>query len=118
MATKLTKMDKFALVLAQLTDEDLKDFIKHEMALLEKKAATPRKLTAEQVKSLEIRDEIAALLQSAESPLTIKEIKASVPSLVEIDASPQKIGRLLFDLGDKVVKTIVKKVAYYSWAVE
>lgn len=119
MATKITKKEMFAQILAVLTDDAQKDFIKHEIELLEKKASTPRKLTPAQLKSVELRDAIATFLQGADHPVTIKEVVANVPALVEADAtSPQKVSRLIADLGDKVEKSVIKKVTHYVWVTD
>lgn len=96
--------------------EELIAFVDNELALLAKKAASPRKPSARATENANLKTEIVAFLATAPAPLAIKEIQAGMPSLEGL--SNQRIARMLTDLvNDKVVvKEYVKKVPFYGIA--
>lgn len=110
---KLTKMDYFNRILAYAHEED-KDFLRHEMALLEKKnASRSTKPTTKQVANATIADSIYDAMQDGQS-YTIAEIKALVPELAE--ANPQKVSAIVTKLRKeiRVSRELVKGKAYFT----
>lgn len=110
---KLTKMDYFNRILAYAHEED-KDFLRHEMELLEKKnASRSTKPTAKQVANATIADSIYDAMQDGQS-YTIAEIKALVPELAE--ANPQKVSAIITKMRKeiRVSREMVKGKAYFT----
>lgn len=110
---KLTKMDYFNRILAYAHEED-KDFLRHEMELLEKKnASRSTKPTAKQVANATIADSIYDAMQDGQS-YTIAEIKALVPELAE--ANPQKVSAIVTKMRKeiRVSREMVKGKAYFT----
>lgn len=93
--TKMTKREKFEM-LSKLSEvqsnEILRDFIAHEMELLEKKNSAPKKPTAAQVANEAIK---TAILDGMEANrlYTITEIIKEIPACVEL--TNQKVSALL-----------------------
>ena len=116
MANKITQRDYFNMAIDLATDagrDDLVEFFKGRIEALDKKNAN-RKPTKEQEANAVLQDAIADALSAAGKPVTIAEIKAQIPDLES--ASSQKVVGLIRGLGDKVVKTYDKKVAYFALA--
>ena len=122
-----TKKEMFASIInfikrpEDFTAENRNAFIEclsHEIELLEKKAATPRKPTATQIENESLKAAIVGYLTSADAPKTIKEMQADVEVLAPL--SNQRITHLLTDLrkAGTVARTYVKKVAYFSIGTE
>lgn len=120
-----TKKEMFADVIALAEGRPTKvspvmiaEFAAHEIELLEKKAATPRKPTATQIENESLKAAIVGYLTSADAPKTIKEMQADVEVLAPL--SNQRITHLLTDLrkAGTVARTYVKKVAYFSIGTE
>lgn len=110
---KLTKMDYFNRILAYAHEED-KDFLRHEMELLQKKnASRSTKPTAKQVANATIADSIYDAMQDGQS-YTIAEIKALVPELAE--ANPQKVSAIVTKMRKeiRVSREMVKGKAYFT----
>ena len=110
---KLTKMDYFNRILAYAHEED-KDFLRHEMALLEKKnASRSTKPTAKQVANASLADDVYDAMQDGQS-YTVADVKALVPELAE--ANPQKISAILTKLRKeiRVSRELVKGKAYFT----
>ena len=93
---------------------ELRDFISHEIELLEKKAATPRKPTANQVENESFKQEIIDYLSAEDKLKSIKEMQEAIPSLAGI--SNQRITHILSALvnNDTLVKEYVKKTPFYG----
>ena len=93
---KVTKRDRFieiATVLEQIEDtEALVEFIDGEIALLDKRAAKPRKPTADQIANEGLKDEIVEILGEADAGRTATEVA------VALDVSVQKASQLLRQL--------------------
>lgn len=96
------------------TPVELIEGLSHEIELLEKKAASPKKPTAVQLENESLKTEIVAFLSEADAPLSIKEIQSALPSLSEL--SNQRISHLLSALvnNETLCKGYVKKVPYYA----
>ena len=117
----MTKREMFValtslVALSDLTDEDktmLTDGLNHEIALLDKKASTPRKPTATQVENESLRAELLSFLVSVDTLKSIKEIQEECSTFAEL--SNQRMSHLLTALVNdgKVEKTYVKKTPYY-----
>ena len=110
---KFTKRDYFNRILSYAHDED-KDFILHEMELLEKKnASRSTKPSAKQVANASIADEIYDAMQDGTS-YTISDIKALVPALA--DANPQKVSAIVSKMRKeiRVSRELVKGKAYFT----
>lgn len=90
------------------------EFASHEIELLEKKAATPRKPTATQVENEAFAAEIVSYLTTADMPKSIKELQSEVESLAPL--SNQRISHILSALVEKGVldKGYVKKTPFFS----
>ena len=115
MATKkMTKKDYFnALRTIVVDNQELVDFIDHEIALLEKKSSGTRKPTAAQIENEELKADIMAYLTKVDTMKCIKELEQEIPSLN--GRSNQKISRLLKTLVDtgKLDRETVKKTPYF-----
>ena len=90
------------------------EFASHEIALLEKKAATPRKPTATQVENEAFAAEILSYLTTVDQPKSIKELQSEVASLAPL--SNQRISHILSTLveKEKLEKSYVKKTPFFS----
>lgn len=119
---KMTKRDYFNQVLAIVENakenienyEDVKNFIEHEIELLNKKKSST-KPTKTQVENEKIKARILEVLTEVNEVMTISE-------LMTADGlegySNQKLSALANQLvkEEKVVKTSVKKVSYFKIA--
>lgn len=97
-----------------LTDEAREEMIAglyHEIDLLDKKVSS-KKPTATQLENEIHVETIRAILEVADRPMSIKEIKAEHDSLADFTSS--KMSALLRKL--PVEKTYIKKVVHYALA--
>ena len=92
---KVTKRERFAELLAipaVASNQDLVDFINHEVDLLTRKNASgEKKLTANQVENENLKDIIVNSL-SADTGLTVTEMIKTIPELAEF--TNQKVSAL------------------------
>ena len=113
---KMTKRDYFNAILSKypLTDAE-KDFVKHELELLEKKNSSEKKPTAQQVANDGIKTAIAEGM-SPNRLYTVTEIQKEIPECAEL--SNQRVSALLRQMKDDgvVVRTEDKRKAYFSLA--
>lgn len=119
---KMTKRDYFNEVLAIVENakenienyEDIKNFIEHEIELLNKKKSNT-KPTKTQVENEKIKAKILEVLTEINEVMTISELMTA-DGLEEY--SNQKLSALANQLvrEKKVVKTSVKKVSYFKIA--
>ena len=115
MAT--TKREMYTAIRAIVADnEEMVAFIDHEIELLNRKSASPKKPTKTQVENEGYKADIVAYLTSADAPKTIKEMQADITSLAGL--TNQRITHMLTDLvkSEVVRKDYVKKVPYFSIA--
>ena len=120
-STKVTKRERFAQLMAIVETSnvanatELKEFIEHEVELLDKKNSRSGKPTKTQVANEFIKTQIVSILERVGKPMTVTQL-LSENELV--DLSNQKVSALLTQLreSNKVVRTVEKKVAYYSLA--
>ena len=96
---KMTKREYFTRILSYVHDED-KEFIEHEIALLDKKNSTER------------------TWMESDKLYAVADITKGVPSLEAEGVSGNRVTALLKQLKDagKVVRTEVKGKAFYSLA--
>lgn len=110
---KLNKKEKFGMVLDYIQDNEmLVDFIKNEIALLEKKASSSSK-TSTQKENEVIKKDIVATLKEIGTPVTITEMQKASAKMSAY--SNQKLSALLKQLYDEklVNKAIDKKKTYF-----
>lgn len=115
MAT--TKREMYTAIRAIVADnEEMVAFIDHEIELLNRKSASPKKPTKTQVENEGYKADIVAYLTSADAPKTIKEMQTDIPSIAGL--TNQRITHMLTDLvkSETVRKDYVKKVPYFSIA--
>ena len=103
---------------AVISNKEMVAFIDHEIELLDKKSGSPRKPTKTQVENDGFKADILAALAEVDAPVTIKELCEVCGSIA--DLSNQRITHMLTDLrkDGKVVRTYVKKIAYFSLGSE
>ena len=113
-AVKLTKRERFMQIKALVSDNaELVAFIDHEIELLNKKNSRSGKPTKTQVENETIKNTILDTLQIIGKPVTVTQLLAN-DKLNGL--SNQRVSALLTQLrkSDKVVRTVEKKVAFYS----
>jgi predicted Rossmann fold nucleotide-binding protein DprA/Smf involved in DNA uptake len=111
----MTKRENFAILRSLVADNaELVAFIDHEVELLDKKNVKSGTPTKKQIQNNAIKDTLLSVM--SDTPMTISEIQALVPSGEEM--SNQKISALLTALKNdgKVVRTVDKRVAYFAKA--
>lgn len=111
---KMTKKEMFVVLRdAVASNEELVNFINHEIELLERKASSPKKPTKTQLENEALRAEIMAYLTEVDTMKCIKELEQEIPKLNGL--SNQKISSLLKGLVDtgKLKKEMVKKTPYF-----
>jgi hypothetical protein len=111
---KMTKRDYFNAILSKypLTDAE-KDFVKHELELLEKKNSTDKKPTAQQVANDGVKMAIYDGMEE-NRVYTVTEILKSVPACAEL--TNQRVSALLRQMiaDNMVIRTEDKRKAYFS----
>ena len=117
-STKVTKRMRFEQIKSLVSDnEELVAFIDHEIELLNKKNSRTGKPTKTQVENEAIKAQIVSILERVGKPMTVTQLLAESELA---DLSNQKVSALLTQLRKtgEVVRTIEKKVAFYSLADE
>ena len=112
----MTKKEMFAEIRNIVADnEEMVAFIDHEIELLERKSNS-KKPTKTQIENNGFKAEIVAYLTEVDTPKTIKELQAEIPSISGL--TNQRITRMLTDLvkAETLTKEYVKKTPYYSVA--
>lgn len=113
----MTKREMFAEIRNIVADnEEMVAFIDHEIELLERKSNSPKKPTKTQVENDGFKAEIVAYLTEVDTPKTIKELQAEIPSISGL--TNQRITHMLTNLvkAEILTKEYVKKTPYYSVA--
>ena len=113
-AVKVTKRERFEQIKALVSNNaELVAFIDHEIELLNKKNSRSGKPTKTQVENEAIKNTILDTLQTIGKPVTVTQLLAN-DKLNGL--SNQRVSALLTQLrkSDKVVRTVEKKVAFYS----
>ena len=116
--TKLTKKEKFNMVLALIPAEntELMEFIKHELELLERKTTGSDKVKAKKnAENEKLKADLLVALAEYGEPVTVTDFHDKSPSTVAT-LSVSKLTSLLTSLkaDGKVVRTEIKKRPYYS----
>lgn len=114
--TKMTYVAALNYVLTNVADlpEDVAEKLTALKEQTEKRNAADRKPTKNQVANLALADRVVAVLTEATEPLTVTEIMARDEVLAPL--SNQKVSALIRGLGDKVAKTVDKRVSKFSLA--
>jgi hypothetical protein len=111
-------MDHFPMpyVLTNCPDlpEDVAEKLTALKAQTEKRNSAERKPTAKQVANLDLAEHVVEVLKVATAPMTVTEIMAQDDTLSAL--SNQKVSALIRGLGDRVVKTVDKRVSKFSLA--
>jgi hypothetical protein len=118
MANKVTLKEQYTEAIKVFTEAnrpDLVKFAEERIAVLKKKSAN-RKPTKTQEANAKLAEAVYDTLVEAGRGMTIAEIKATNPEFAEF--SPQKFTGLFKVLGDRVIKTYDKKIAYFTAKVE
>lgn len=114
MITIMTKRENYTAIRAIVADNaELVAFIDHELELLDKKnSKRSDKPTAKQTANAELATRIYDAIANAGEPMTCTAIADM------FGISNQKCSALIKNLVDdnKVVRTVVKRVAYFSVA--
>lgn len=119
----MTKKEMFAEIInlaegrpTTATHVEIVEFCSHEIELLERKSATPKKPTATQVENESFKSTLVEFFSNANEKKSIKEIQSEVSEVAQL--SNQRITYLLTDLvkNGTLTKTYEKKVPYYSIA--
>ena len=122
-STKVTKRERFAQLMEIVKASDVENsaelvaFIEHEVELLNKKNSRSDKPTKTQVENEAIKTQIVSILERVGKPMTVTQLLAESELA---DLSNQKVSALLTQLRKtgEVVRTVEKKVAFYSLADE
>ena len=122
-STKVTKRERFAQLMEIVKASEVENsaelvaFIEHEVELLTKKNSRSGKPTKTQVENETIKAQIISVLERVGKPMTVTQLLAENEFA---GLSNQKISALLTQLRKtgEVVRTIEKKVAFYSLADE
>lgn len=92
----MTKKEAFEAILAKVAeDEALVEFVEKEIALLEKRAAKPRKKTKTQLENEAFKEVILELLEGVETGLTATEVATA------LGITPQRAVPILKKLVDE-----------------
>lgn len=112
MEKKVTKKDMFERIMGETNSQEIINFCRHEIELLERKSN--RSSSKTQVANDKIRTEIVESLRLIGKPVTITEMQELDENMAQY--SNQKISGLLRALVDNktVTKTIDKKKSYFS----
>ena len=113
----MTKRENYNAILAipaVSANQELVDFINHEIELLDNKKSAPRKPTANQVENARLKEIIFDHLVEADKPESIAMLRAEIAELENLNS--QKVAPLLNAMvkEGKLAKTSVKKVSYWG----
>lgn len=118
-STKVTKRERFSQLMEIVKASNVENsaelvaFIEHEVELLTKKNSRSGKPTKTQVENETIKAQIISVLERVGKPMTVTQLLAESEFA---GLSNQKVSALLTQLrkSGEVVRTIEKKVAFYS----
>ena len=120
---KVTKRERFAQLMEIVKTSEVENsaelvaFIEHEVELLAKKNSRSGKPTKTQVENETIKAQIVSVLERVNKPMTVTQLLAESEFA---GLSNQRVSALLTQLrkNGKVMRTVEKKVAFYSIADE
>lgn len=113
---KLTKKEKFGMVLDYIQDNEmLVEFINNEISLLTKKASSSAK-SKTQLENDNIKSRILEVLIESQEKFTITDFQNTYEEFSISKYSNQKMSALFTQLvnENKIYKTIEKKKSYFS----
>ena len=117
MEKKLTKKEKFAMVMEYVTDNAmLMEFLQNEINLLEKKSSSSAK-SKTQVENDSIKEKILeTLVANSDTQYTITEFQNTFEDFAISKYSNQKMSALFTQLlnDNKIVKVVDKKKSYFK----
>lgn len=119
---KMTKRDYFNLLLdipAVAENDELADFVNHEIELLTRKNSAERKPSKKQMEQKNHDEELRAIIvesMEVDRLYSADEIAKSFPALVAEDITAPKVSYLMRDLvtTNKVTKETDKRKVYYK----
>lgn len=118
MAKEKTKREMFNEILTVVADnEEMADFIKHEIELLDNRKSSPKKPTQNQIENEKLKEAVLATLTELDKPVCIKDLCEACPSLKGL--SNQKVTRAILTPlvnEEKITRTLIKKVPYFCIA--
>ena len=113
--TKVTKKDNFNAIIEIATElgrQDLVDFCKHEIELLDKKKS---KETKSQKENTVLMDKLLAELQAIDEAITITDFMKLSDTVKAEGLSNQKVSALFSKMKDVTIeRTVVKGKAFFS----
>ena len=113
--TKITKKDNFNAIIEIATElgrQDLVDFCKHEIELLDKKKS---KETKSQKENTVLMDRLLAELQAIDEAITISDFMKLSDTVKAEGLSNQKVSALFSKMkGITIERTVVKGKAFFS----
>ena len=115
MEKKMTKKEMFAMIMEEVKgNAEMVAFLEHEIELLNKKKGSANSKKEEEQKA--VMELIRIRLKAIAKPVTVSELQFADGELAKL--SNQKISAMLKKMVDngEVVKTIEKKVSYFSIA--
>ena len=116
---KVTKKDRFMEIMEIATDlgrEDLVDFCKHEIDLLNKKKS---KETKNQAENTVLMETLLEELMEIGKAVTISEFMKLSETVAEKELSNQKVSSLFAKMKDNTInRTVIKGKAYFSAITE
>lgn len=117
MEKKLTKKEKFAMVMEYVTDNAmLVEFLQNEINLLEKKSSSSAK-SKNQVENDSIKEKILeTLINNSDRQFTITEFQNEFEEFAISKYSNQKMSALFTQLlnDNKILKVVDKKKSYFK----
>lgn len=117
---KMTKAQMFEVIKAETTNEEIKAFCDHELALLASKAEKAKNKPSKQKSENDsLRAAILEYLAEVSIPMTVSQIIENCPACQGL--KNQKVTGILTTLAQEhgtgeVVRTTEKRVAYYAIA--
>ena len=119
---KMTKRDYFNLLLdipAVAENDELVDFVNHEIELLTRKNSAERKPSKKQIEQKNHDEELRSIIvesMEVDRLYSADEIAKSFPALVAEDITAPKVSYLMRDLvtTNKVTKETDKRKVYYK----
>ena len=111
----MTKKEMFAMIMEEVKgNAEMVAFLEHEIELLNKKKGSANSKKEEEQKA--VMELIRIRLKAIAKPVTVSELQFADGELAKL--SNQKISAMLKKMVDngEVVKTIEKKVSYFSIA--
>ena len=117
----MTKREMYVAIMnvAEVAENaEMVEFLNHQIALLDSRKGSAKKPSKTQEANMGIKDTICEVLAEAETPLRVKDLLED-ERLAEYSSSKitALLRQMLPEVGDgRVVRTIEKKVAYFTLA--